>query len=257
MAHAEVRNRRKYEPKDLKLLWGLAAARCAMENCRTTLVEEASASDPIAVVGEIAHIVAHTDNGPRGDSLVPRNARDRYENLILLCPTCHTRIDGQPGKYSVAELREIKSRHEAWVRSSLAASMPKVGFAELEVLTQALVGTYALTAGDFSLIPPAEKMKKNGLTEAGCGLDLRLGMSKAREVSEFVVHYQQVDPTFPDRFVGRFVEEYRVRREVFAGDALFLDLVEFATASRTTMKDLAAARAIVAYLFERCEVFER
>ena len=46
---------------------------------------------------------------------------DNYENLILLCPTCHTRIDKAPAGHPLALLADWKREHEKWVHDSLAA----------------------------------------------------------------------------------------------------------------------------------------
>lgn len=92
---------------DLKLLWGRAAGTCSNPNCRANLT--ALAKDGRAyVVGEMAHVIARQPRGPRGDG---RGGDDSYENLILLCPTCHTRADKNPDDHPV-EL--LKSWKEDW-----------------------------------------------------------------------------------------------------------------------------------------------
>ena len=62
---------RSYRDKDLKLLWGLAAARCSFPECHVPCVAEDTGKDPTVVLGKIAHIVAHSDDGPRGDRTMP------------------------------------------------------------------------------------------------------------------------------------------------------------------------------------------
>ncbi|MGH3561088.1 MAG: hypothetical protein ACRDTN_04610 [Mycobacterium sp.] len=44
---------------------------------------------------------------------------DGYDNRILLCRVHHRIIDEQPHEYTVKKLRELKSRHEQWVRERL------------------------------------------------------------------------------------------------------------------------------------------
>jgi hypothetical protein len=58
---------RSYKDRDLKLLWGLAAARCAQPECRKPLIKEATERDPHAVLGKIAHIndFSPSSNSPR------------------------------------------------------------------------------------------------------------------------------------------------------------------------------------------------
>jgi hypothetical protein len=114
-----ARASRHYSDRTLKLLWGRAAGRCAMPECRVELFAEATDYDPIVVIGEIAHVAAVADGGPRAAAALSPHQRNDYENLILLCQNCHARVDGQEGFYSVERLRGIKESHEAWVRASL------------------------------------------------------------------------------------------------------------------------------------------
>lgn len=111
--------KRNYTDRTLKLLWGRAAGRCAVPECRVELFAEATDYDPIVVIGDIAHVNAAADDGPRAEPGLTPAERNAYENLILLCKNCHTRIDGQPGANAVAHLHAMKHAHEDWVRASL------------------------------------------------------------------------------------------------------------------------------------------
>src|SRR5260370_41735768 len=118
-ARRRIRTSRSYSNRTLKLLWGRAAGRCAMPECRVQLFAEATDYDPIVVIGEIAHVAAAADDGPRPALELDAGHRNDYGNLILLCQNCHARIDGQTGFYPVARLQDVKQSHEAWVRASL------------------------------------------------------------------------------------------------------------------------------------------
>ena len=100
-------------------MWGRSAGRCAFAECRNELFLDDSEFDPIVIFGDIAHIEASSNIGPRGSVEPQANSRDAYENLILLCKNCHARIDGQSVKYNIKLLQKIKNDHEAWVRSCL------------------------------------------------------------------------------------------------------------------------------------------
>jgi hypothetical protein len=105
---------------DLKLLWGRSGNRCTICRCAISLDKEhASAVFPL---GENAHIVARMSDGPRGISILNLEDRDSFGNLILLCPNCHVTIDKNVEDYPVEKLHLLKSRHELWVRSTLAAA---------------------------------------------------------------------------------------------------------------------------------------
>lgn len=119
--------------KDIKLLWGLAACRCAFPDCRALLTQTHDINKNYCSIGEQAHIIAREKNGPRGDSLLSDLERDSYENLILLCPNHHTIIDKEPTKFTVDKLKTIKKNHELWVQNSLSSPQ------DLNQLSQELI----------------------------------------------------------------------------------------------------------------------
>jgi len=102
-----------------KMLWGRAANRCAFPDCRRELVMDASQADDESLVGDACHIVAQSPTGPRGDSPLTPEQRDKYDNLILLCKVHHKLVDDQSNTYTVQRLLEMKAAHEKWVRESL------------------------------------------------------------------------------------------------------------------------------------------
>lgn len=104
-------------PKTQKMLWGRGASRCSI--CKMELVMDASETDDEALVGDNCHIVAKEVEGPRGESDLTPEQRDKYNNLILLCKVHHKQIDDQPGSFSIEKLHQIKSEHEAWVKQQL------------------------------------------------------------------------------------------------------------------------------------------
>lgn len=105
--------------KTQKMLWGRAAGRCSMPNCRLDLYESETETDDPTVVGENCHIVGESDDGPRADPEMPEERRNSYSNLILLCRNHHKIVDAQTEKYTVPILTKIKEDHEAWVRDQL------------------------------------------------------------------------------------------------------------------------------------------
>jgi SMODS-associated and fused to various effectors sensor domain/HNH endonuclease len=110
---------RNYSDRTLKLLWGRAAGRCAMAECRMPLIADATDYDPVVVIGDMAHVAGASDGGPRAARELSSKERNDYENLILLCKNCHARIDQQTRSNPVEHLKEIKQAHEDWVRASL------------------------------------------------------------------------------------------------------------------------------------------
>jgi hypothetical protein len=96
---------------------------CAFRGCGRSLIESGGQGDGDAIIGEIAHIVGASRQGPRGDEPFDDAERNKHTNLILLCPTHHTIVDDQLRTYSVAVLRQMKADHEARM-AALAKNPP-------------------------------------------------------------------------------------------------------------------------------------
>ena len=60
-----TQNNRNYTRADRALLWAYSGGLCGFLNCTTRCVEEATESDPSAIIGHIAHIEGLSDEGPR------------------------------------------------------------------------------------------------------------------------------------------------------------------------------------------------
>ncbi len=101
----------------VKVLWARAHDQCAFPGCQQPLTDDAK--DAVSGVvttnpaGEQAHIRSYKPNGPRFD---PNYHLDlhAYENLILLCPTHHAKIDANDGaEFTVSDLVQMRTKHEA------------------------------------------------------------------------------------------------------------------------------------------------
>ena len=108
-----------------KLLWGRSGKKCAFEDCRNELIADETETDDESIIGDEAHIVAKSINGPRGESTLTEEERDKYDNLILLCRKHHKIIDDQFNFYTTSTLIEIKKKHEKWVTESLTIDIAK------------------------------------------------------------------------------------------------------------------------------------
>lgn len=90
-------------------LFADSAGHCQKPDCLKYLFIDIGEKD--LNVAEVAHICAAADGGPRANSKMSAADRGSYENLVLLCPTCHTIVDKAPDKFSDEELRLWKSTH--------------------------------------------------------------------------------------------------------------------------------------------------
>lgn len=114
---------RNIPTKEMKALIALSGGICAFPGCFKRLLEEGN-TDDTAFLGEIAHIVADSRQGPRGISTMSDEDRDKHTNLVLLCGDHHKIIDSQPRTYSVSVLHRIKEDHENRIRRATSAPSP-------------------------------------------------------------------------------------------------------------------------------------
>ena len=252
----ECKPTRAYKDRDLKLLWGLAQARCAYPGCRQLLIKAATEQDRAAIIGRIAHIISISPTGPRHDPTKTTEFLNSYENLLLLCGNHHDEADAQAATFTVETLRRWKTEHEAWVFSRLEQATSGVDFAELEVVCDAILDAAGQPSDQFIPTPPAEKMRKNGLSDKLLR-KLQLGLSMFSEVDAFIQSFGRLNPHFPERLKGGFTNRYNefLAHEV-RGDALFEALHDFASSSSSNFERQAAGLGVLCYLFQKCEVFE-
>ena len=198
-----------------------------------------------------------SEPGPRANPNLTLQQRNSYQNLILLCATHHALVDRQPNTYTVAELRKWKNFQETRHKEYLRRTMAEVTFKELELVTQVLVNGNGYRPSPVSTIPPQDKMDRNGLTGQSSRL-FSIGLLQAPRVREFVEFMGSHDATFVGRLISGFTGEYqRLRQEGLAGDSLFAAMLRFSTQGRGELIHNSAGLAVLVYLFERCEVFER
>jgi hypothetical protein len=208
--------------------------------------------------GEAAHIEGENSTAARFNPSMTDAQRDGYENLIYLCGNCHTKIDKQVKDYSVELLKRIKNDHELTVRQALAEAFSSIGFPELEEATQWIIRIQPnVEQRDFSLITPEEKIKKNDLG-ANSKAVIVMGLSVASEVQKYLESVSQSDSEFPDRLkTGFLTEYYRLRKDGFGGDELFEFMCRFAQRGFKEQAKKSAGLAVLVYLFDSCEVFEK
>lgn len=83
---------------------------CANPECRVPLFVDFG-EGRVATVHEIAHIIAKSGSGPRGEEPLSEVERDDYGNLVLLCPRCHRLADEYPDQYPVDMIVSWKREH--------------------------------------------------------------------------------------------------------------------------------------------------
>lgn len=96
-----------YSEATIKRLFARSLNQCAMPQCPAPIIIGGT------VVGEICHIRARRKNGPRFDPNLTAGQRDEFANLILLCATCHKRVDSEKHTFTTELLTDIKALHES------------------------------------------------------------------------------------------------------------------------------------------------
>ena len=102
---------RKNVPLHTKLkLFGKSAGRCEFDGCNK-LVWRNDLTLTDGNSGEVVHIIATSEDGPRGNK-ESINLQIEFSNLMLLCQQCHKEVDDNPDKYPPELLSEWKWKHE-------------------------------------------------------------------------------------------------------------------------------------------------
>jgi len=103
--------KRKINPNTVLQLYVAAGGRCEFRGCNRPVTKH-HLTHRNGNFGEVAHVVAFSKQGPRGNSaLRPVDIHDPH-NLMLLCHHCHKEIDNHADKYSVELLQAYKVDHE-------------------------------------------------------------------------------------------------------------------------------------------------
>lgn len=95
----------------IRMLCVRSAGRCQFDGCNEFLFQ-----DEITLTNgnfsNVAHNVASSPGGARGDLVHSHLLSDNIDNLLLLCPKHHKLVDDHPDIYTEECLREMKQKHE-------------------------------------------------------------------------------------------------------------------------------------------------
>lgn len=94
-------------------LFSDAAGFCQNPGCLQPLFVEQDTH-----VAEMIHIIAHSDRGPRANTNMDAEYRESYDNLLILCPTCHETVDKRPDLHPRHQLIQWKKNHIAKITAA-------------------------------------------------------------------------------------------------------------------------------------------
>lgn len=230
---------------------------CAHPRCEAELVH-VSTEGSDKLVAEAAHIAGEKPLAPRYDESMTEEQRNAIENLIYMCPTHHRLIDKLVDDWPTPKLLQLKAEHEMKVSEAMAEAFADVAFEEL-AKSVAWVAGQDVPIGDnsFRVIDPQQKIEKNGLS-SGSRHIIAAGLVAQSTVANFVESETQIDADFPEKLRSGFLEHYfKLRKQGHTGDILFDLMCVFAQRGMKFQKDKSAGLAVLVYLFEKCDVFEK
>ncbi len=99
-----------------RLLCYSSAWFCQNPSCSVELVKFFEGWS-IVQIQEFAHIIWQSEMWPRWASILSKTERDEYDNIIVLCPNCHSMVDKKPSEFPGNLLRSWKKDHEERIRS--------------------------------------------------------------------------------------------------------------------------------------------
>lgn len=142
-------------------LWASSAGLCQNPTCRDDLFR-VLADGAMTSIDELAHVIAQKPDGPRGDDQLALNARDEFENIVVLCPTCHTLVDKAPKQFSPELLLNWKKTHQETIRHALLTPV----FNNRQELRSQVRTLLERNKGIFDEYGPHSRTAMNPLAEA-------------------------------------------------------------------------------------------
>ena len=115
---ARDRGRKILQDTVMRLV-GAGAGWCYRPECTTGSLWHVLEDKTAVKLAEVAHIVAASNDGPRADSAAKDEELASFDNLLLLCPNCHTIVDKAHDSFPVELMQQWKRSHESRVRGVL------------------------------------------------------------------------------------------------------------------------------------------
>ena len=132
-------NRDDFPKKVIEPLRARVNNRCSNPNCRVPTTGPTTDNEKVNNIGVAAHITAASPGGPRYDPSMRKEERKSIRNAIWLCSNCSIKIDRDPSKYSVKDLRNWKKTAEQKASDELGKKLPDDNYV-IQSLSTALTG---------------------------------------------------------------------------------------------------------------------
>lgn len=134
-----------------------------------------------------------------------------------------------------------------------AETKVKLGFKDLQVVLETIADRAAVPGKPVKDVPRG-KIEANALSDSVAAL-LKEGMAKAPLVEAFFAQWHEV--TLGERIAKSFRTKYETLRRNFPPNQIFAELQAWAGGvERGTPEHELAVLTVIAYYFERCDIFE-
>lgn len=245
----------------IRILLSRSGNVCAYPDCKRELVLDSKGpGGPAKSIGKVAHICAASPGGPRYDSAMSSSERVSAANLIYLCSDHHDMIDTQVVVHPTELLQKMRSDHEAVVRRAIRAVSGNLTYDSIALVCEVIAGQMEADVQEIELsLPVLTKINLNNLGPQTSQL-LETGLAQATRIQAFIAFQSSQVPRFERRLVARIRADYEEGIALgLVGDDAF-DYVRAKTEENAGPRDTpeirAAALAVVALIFEICEIFE-
>jgi hypothetical protein len=150
----------------------------------------------------------------------------------------------------------MKSAHELRVVQALQQAAIDYTFAELQVITDYLIGVLGKTVinTNYQLLKLPEKIKKNHLDDVEGYI--AMGLASVSRVEDYINRHP--DPRFAEKLTRIFVNKYiSLQAEFNEPVSVFNALWDFACNDQVDYNYRSAGLSTLVYFFEKCDVFEK
>lgn len=205
------RIRKKLDPKSTIELWLRSGGRCQYVTCNKPLWKDSITLRKMNK-GYISHIIAASDNGPRGEKGKSEELELELSNLMLLCDECHNRIDrAQVSEHPKEVLIKMKEDHEKRIEMVTSIDPNNKSYAVV----------YTVNIGDFepriSFMDTAVAMRRETYFP-NSDIPVNLGMDRAvfkdDENEYWHMHEKQLTGSFRNK-IKPFLEQNKAHFSIF------------------------------------------
>lgn len=255
----ETRLREKVPIQDQRELCYDSLGVCGKPSCQQNLNIRTAKSGAMTTIGEMAHIIAAQDDGPRGEPTFAPELRERYDNLILLCPICHPEVDN-PANYGVfpkQELRSWKEQQRAQRRAAVARSREQPAIGELADLLDGLATADPVFGDSFDRVNLTKKIEVNSLSTT-TSATIRRNVVHVPMVTNQIILVERFRPNYGEMIKTRMAAEWlSLADQGMQGDFAFATLKDMLMFNHGRVGSEGIVDIVLAYFFELCTILHR